>query len=72
MATETKIVKHFFHLRGNLRRVFMADIAGATPGIIDKIVVALDALTGAVISMIEHHRQHGLLGGVLIAIALGE
>jgi hypothetical protein len=50
----------------------MADVTGATPGIIDKIVVALGALTGAVISMIEHHRQHGLLGGVLIPIALGE
>ena len=48
--------------------MFMANVTGATPGIIDKIVVALGALTGAVISMIEHHRQHGLLGGVLIAI----
>jgi hypothetical protein len=52
--------------------MFMANVTGATPGIIDKIVVALGALTGAVISMIKHHRQHGLLGGVLITIALGE
>ncbi len=50
----------------------MADVTGAAPGIIYKIVVALDALTAAVISMIEHHWQHGLLGDVLISIALGE
>ena len=72
MTPETKIVKPFFHLRGNLRRVFMADVTGAAPGIIDKIVVALCALAGAVISMIERHRQHRLIGGVLPAISLGE
>jgi hypothetical protein len=72
MTPETKIVKHFLHLRGNLRQVLMADVTGAAPGIIHKIVMALDALACAVISMIEYHWQHGLCGGVLVAIALGE
>jgi hypothetical protein len=71
MAAEAEIMKHFLHVGGDILRVLMAVVTGATPGVVDKIVVALDTPGSPVISVLEAHWNQGLFGGILIAIALG-
>jgi hypothetical protein len=72
MTVKTKIVEHFFHVGGNVLRVFVAVVTGATAAVVDKIMVALNTLGGAVIGMIELHRYQCLMSGVFIAISLSE
>jgi hypothetical protein len=55
MAAKAEVMKHFLHIGGDILGVLMAVVTGAAPGIVDKIMVALDTPGRAVISVLEGH-----------------
>lgn len=58
MTVSAEIVKYLFDIGTDLLGSFVAVVAHATAGVIDKIVVAIGALDTGVGGMIKANRQH--------------
>jgi hypothetical protein len=72
VAVKAEIMEHFLHLSGDILCVFMAVVTGAAAGVVDKVMVAINTLGSAVISVIEAHWYQGFIGSLLTAVALGK
>lgn len=59
MAIPAKSVKRLFDLAGNFHIAFVAVHAEVLPGIVNKIVVAENAIYIRMILVVESHWQHG-------------
>jgi hypothetical protein len=59
VAIPAESVKHLLDLSGNIHMAFMAVHAEVLPGVVDKVVMAENAINVRMILVVESHWQHG-------------